>query len=77
MSKSKKRTTVKISSVTQKSAARETPKPKIDMSAERQRMISDAAYFLAEQRGFGSGDELGDWLQAESQINASVTQKGE
>ena len=77
MSRSKKRATVKTSSVTQKSAARKTPKPEVSMSAERQRMISDAAYFLAEHRGFGSGDELGDWLQAESQINASVTQKGE
>lgn len=40
-------------------------------------MISEAAYYLAEQRGFSSGDELGDWFQAESQINVSLTQTGD
>lgn len=32
---------------------------------QRQRMIAEAAYFLAEQRGFDPGSELDDWLQAE------------
>ena len=40
-------------------------------------MIREAAYYLAEQRGFSSGSELGDWLQAESQVSASLAQKGE
>lgn len=40
-------------------------------SAEsRQAMIAEAAYFIAEQRGFGSGRELEDWLLAEKQIDA-------
>jgi hypothetical protein len=31
-------------------------------------MIRDAAYFLAEKRGFVSGHELEDWLKAEMEI---------
>ena len=31
-------------------------------------MIEEAAYFLAEKRGFSPGRELDDWLEAESRI---------
>ena len=31
-------------------------------------MIRDAAYFLAEKRGFISGHELEDWIKAEMEI---------
>lgn len=36
---------------------------------ERRRMVAEAAYYLAEQRGFTGGDADSDWLQAEIQIN--------
>lgn len=45
------------------------------VSAESRRwMISEAAYYLAEQRGFEGGDEdrLLDWLQAETEIDARL-----
>ena len=32
-------------------------------------MIEEAAFFIAEQRGFAPGNEFGDWLQAEKGIN--------
>jgi hypothetical protein len=35
---------------------------------ERQRLIAEAAYYIAEQRGFAAGCELDDWLQAEAEI---------
>jgi len=35
---------------------------------QREKMIAEAAYYLAEQRGFDGGDPMADWLQAESQI---------
>lgn len=40
----------------------------------RYRMISEAAYYLAEQRGFEGGDEdqLLDWLQAEAEIDSRL-----
>ena len=39
---------------------------------QRQTMISEAAYFMAEHRCFQSGQELQDWLFAESQIDAAI-----
>jgi hypothetical protein len=39
-------------------------------------MISEAAYFRAEQRGFVAGDDLADWLAAESGIDALLLADG-
>lgn len=33
-----------------------------------QAMVAEAAYFLAEQRGFAPGYEVEDWLEAEALI---------
>ena len=38
----------------------------------RDRMIAEAAYYLAEARGFASGYELGDWLEAEADVDQSL-----
>jgi len=38
--------------------------------AEWHRMISEAAYFLAERRAFAPGNALEDWLRAEQEIKA-------
>lgn len=34
----------------------------------QQQMVAEAAYFLAEQRGFEPGYEVNDWLQAEAKL---------
>lgn len=39
-------------------------------AAEHRRRVAEAAYFLAEHRGFKGGDPVQDWLAAEAQINA-------
>ena len=36
--------------------------------AARQQMISEAAYYRAQRRGFEPGRELDDWLAAEAEI---------
>lgn len=36
--------------------------------AARQKMISEAAYYRAQRRGFAPGRELDDWLAAETEI---------
>lgn len=36
---------------------------------ERQRMIAEAAYFRALQRGFSGGDSVEDWLAAEHEVD--------
>ena len=39
-----------------------------DASMARRRMIAEAAYYRAQQRGFQPGYELEDWLAAENEI---------
>ena len=36
---------------------------------ERYKMIAHRAYLRAEQRGFAPGNEVEDWLQAESEVD--------
>jgi len=35
---------------------------------ERHRLVAEAAYFIAERRGFAAGCDLDDWLQAEAEV---------
>lgn len=41
-------------------------------SEERHRMIAEAAYCLAEQRGFQGGSPEQDWLEAEAQVERMI-----
>lgn len=44
--------------------------------AERMKMIAEAAYYLAEKRGFKGGNELSDWVAAEKQVDAVIAKRG-
>jgi hypothetical protein len=35
---------------------------------ERWRMVAEAAYYIAEKRGFVGGDPAADWYEAEKQV---------
>lgn len=39
---------------------------------ERKRMIAEAAYYRAERRGFATGAEMEDWVQAETEIDRLI-----
>jgi len=39
---------------------------------QRQQLIAEAAYFIAERRGFAPGNEFDDWLQAEAEVEARI-----
>lgn len=39
---------------------------------ELRKLISDAAYFRAKQRGFAPGYELEDWIQAEAEVMSRI-----
>jgi hypothetical protein len=41
-------------------------------SERRRAMIAEAAYYLAERRGFCPGSEVDDWLAAESAIDQDL-----
>lgn len=36
---------------------------------ELRKLISEAAYYRAKQRGFQPGHELDDWIQAEAEVS--------
>jgi len=42
---------------------------------DREEMISVAAYFRAEHRGFEGGDPMEDWLAAEAEIDAMLNDR--
>lgn len=43
---------------------------------EREYMIAEAAYYRAERRGFAPGNEMEDWLQAETEIDSLIQSGG-
>ena len=43
---------------------------------DRNACIAEAAYFIAERRGFAPGRELEDWLQAENEVDARLIGEG-
>ena len=43
--------------------------------AERHRQIETAAYYRAQKRGFTGGDPANDWLEAEREVDAAVSDK--
>jgi Protein of unknown function (DUF2934) len=40
---------------------------------EWHRMIAEAAYFIAEKRGFVGAHSLDDWLTAEQQVRQAIS----
>ena len=58
-------------SARKRSAESQTAGAKI-VPEQRQELIAQAAYFIAERRGFVPGNELEDWLQAEAEIEACL-----
>ena len=47
-----------------------TPRDNAGLPAERRAQIAARAYEMAERRGFASGNEIDDWLQAEREVEA-------
>jgi hypothetical protein len=43
---------------------------------ERWRMIAEAAYYIAQRRGFAGGDAVTDWLAAEGAVDARLKAEG-
>lgn len=52
--------------------------PTVITSEERHRLIAEAAYLLAEKRGFQGGNAQQDWYEAAAQIDRMImgTNKG-
>lgn len=44
---------------------------------ERERMITEAAYYLAEHRSFEGGDPEQDWYEAEDEVDRLLEEQEE
>lgn len=64
---------------TEKSTApvKKTIKTALPSADERYKMIAEAAYYRALQRGFQNGSEEADWLAAEQEVDAKVAHASE
>ncbi|NLT33646.1 MAG: DUF2934 domain-containing protein [Acidobacteria bacterium] len=51
-----------------------SPPPAGITDKERYLLISEAAYYRAEQRGFAPGHELQDWLDAETEVERMLAE---
>jgi hypothetical protein len=52
---------------------RELPNGATTLTAEeREQLIAETAYRIAELRGFGAGHDLDDWLEAEREVDAML-----
>ena len=49
--------------------AKTSKKPTVSPE-ERYKMVAEAAYYRAEQRGFATGHESEDWIASEAEIDA-------
>jgi hypothetical protein len=62
-----------------KAPAKRTPADRVLLPVsheERWRMIAEAAYYIAQRRGFVGGDALADWIAAEAQVDARLKAEG-
>jgi hypothetical protein len=66
-------------SLTRTTPARRTPPAGIMLPVsheERWRMVAEAAYYIAQRRGFVGGDALADWVAAEAEVDAKLGHEG-
>ena len=67
--KTKARPSAATKAVAAKPAKSKSKKPVAIPAEQRRHYIEVAAYHIAERRGFGPGDPLADWTQAEVEID--------
>lgn len=74
----KQHASANVGIVQTKSAPAATPKPAAASPAAanaKLQMIAEAAYYIAEKRGFQGGDAVQDWLTAEAQIEQLIKKR--
>lgn len=67
--KTKARQSAATKAVAAKPAKSKSKKPVAIPAEQRRHYIEVAAYHIAERRGFGVGDPLADWTQAEAEVD--------
>jgi hypothetical protein len=81
-SNQRRKTSPKAASVTPRpdtkaAAPRRASNIRADASPEEiRRLIAEAAYYRAMERGFEPGHELEDWIEAESEVMSRINAAG-
>jgi hypothetical protein len=73
------KTSAKKAAVRRKPAAKKTAPAGMLLPVsheERWRMVAEAAYYIAQRRGFVGGDANADWAQAEAEVDGLLTKEG-
>lgn len=55
---------------------KDEPRPEPAAPAGREVQVAEAAYYIAQERGFEPGRELDDWFTAENMIDAGACRAG-
>jgi len=50
-----------------------TPSIESITASEREQLIAEAAYYRAERRGFQGGDPMQDWIEAEAEVERTLS----
>jgi hypothetical protein len=58
---------------TRKQASRQEQAAPATSLQQRQQMINEAAYYIAQQRGFIGGNPVDDWLTAETEVDKQLS----
>ena len=61
---------------TKQSAKREQAASPVISSQQRKQMINEAAFYIAQSRGFIGGNPMDDWLQAEAEVDKQLSKLG-
>jgi hypothetical protein len=72
--RSRKTKDATVAPMTARRAEPTTPTPATTLE-QRVGMIAEAAYYRAEARGFTPGNEVEDWLVAEREIDARISNR--
>lgn len=69
-----KKSAGKKTAVAKASAAKHQPVEEL-APEERERLVAETAYLIAEQRGFQGDQAMADWLQAEAEVDARYAER--
>ena len=67
---------MKAKSSSDNDASKSADLPTVVAPDDRHRMISEAAYFIAESQGFCGDCDVQNWLDAEIQFNKNYASRG-
>ena len=63
-------------STTKQSPKHEQAASTVITSQQRKQMINEAAYYIAQSRGFIGGNPMDDWLKAEAEVDKQLSKTG-